>query len=261
MRIADALPEAIRQLAAAGVPDAVQDARKLLAHALGIAADRLNLVMPEPLPAAAGPAFAVLVSARCQRQPLAQIIGRRLFWGRWFRVTGAVLDPRPETECLVAAALGHRFRRLLDLGTGSGAILLSLLAERADATGIGADLSPDALAVAGDNAARLGLEDRVDLILSDWFGAVSGGFDLIAANPPYIAAVEMALLAPEVRDWEPHLALTPGGDGLAAYRRIVAAAPGHLVPDGVLMVETGPTQAAQVVEMFRDAGLGAVEVR
>ena len=107
---------------------------------------------------------------------------------------------------------------------------------------------------------RLGVTSA-SFVLSDWCGSVTGRFDLIVSNPPYITAAEMPTLSPEVRNWEPHLALTPGGDGLAAYRRIVAAAPGHLVPDGVLMVETGPTQAAQVVEMFRDAGLGAVEVR
>ena len=260
MRVADALPTAIRQLLAAGVPEAAQDARKLLAHALGIAADRLTLILPDPLPEPAHATFENLVAARCRRQPLAQIIGQRLFWGRWFEVTGDVLDPRPETECLIAAALGQQFSRVLDLGIGSGAILLSLLAERPAATGIGVDLSPAALVIAAANARRLGLEDRVDLILSDWFDAVSGRFDLIVANPPYIAGDELALLAPEVRDWEPHLALSPGADGLAAYRRIVAAAPGQLAPNGVLMVETGPTQSTDVAGLFRLAGFAAIEV-
>lgn len=260
MRAADLLPDAVARLAAAGVADPPGDARRLLAFALGIAPDRLLLHLPDPVGPEAGARFAAALRARAARRPVAQIIGERLFWGRRFRVTRDTLDPRPETEVLVAAALERPFDRLLDLGTGTGAILLTLLAERGEARGLGTDISPAALAVAAENAACLGLEARAQLRLSDWFGAVEDVFDLIVANPPYIAAEEMAGLSPEVRDWEPHLALTPGGDGLAAYRAIAGGAGAHLAPGGRVLVEIGPRQGAAVAALFRQAGLESVQV-
>ncbi|AMY68960.1 HemK family modification methylase [Frigidibacter mobilis] len=218
----EALRAAVARLAAAGVAEAPRDARRLLAHAMGIGADRLLLHLGEALSPAAAVAFDRAVAARAARQPVSQITGSRLFWGRAFRVTRDTLDPRPETETLIAAALERRFARVLDLGTGTGCIVLTLLAEQPEARGMGTDLSPAALAVAAGNAAALGLAERVELVASDWFAGVAGRFDLIVSNPPYIAADEMAALDPEVRDWEPHLALTPGGDGLDAYRAIAA---------------------------------------
>jgi len=259
-----ALAAALARLAVAGVPDPARDARVLLAHAAGIAADRLSLHMDDALPPDAAARFDVALTARAARQPVAQITGGRDFWRHRFIVTPDVLDPRPETETLVAEALRAPFARLLDLGTGSGAILLSLLAERPAATGLGTDLSPAALGVARRNAQALGLADRAAFALSDWFADVAGRFDLIVSNPPYIAAAEMPGLAPEVRDWEPRLALTPrddpGGDGLAAYRAIALRAPAHLAPGGRLMVEIGPTQGAAVAALFTGAGLTDVAV-
>jgi len=253
-----ALAAAAAALRAAGVPDAAGDARRLMADALGVAPDRLTLAGPEPLPEAAAVRLSLSVRARAARRPVAQIIGRRAFWGREFRVTSDVLDPRPETETLVAAALHQPFGRVLDLGTGSGCILLTLLAERPGARGTGTDISAAALAVAADNATRLGLAARARLLQGDWFAALppgEGGFDLIVSNPPYIAAAEMPDLAPEVRDWEPAVALSPGGDGLDAYRAIAAGARDRLAPGGALLLEIGPSQAAAVSAMLRDAGL------
>jgi release factor glutamine methyltransferase len=160
---------------------------------------------------------------------------------------------------LVAAALEEPFARVLDLGVGSGAILLSLLADRPGASGVGVDVSTAALAVAQANAERL----RVPavLALSDWWAAVSGTYDLIVSNPPYIAEDEMAGLAPEVRDWEPRLALTPGGDGLGAYRAIAAGLRRHLSPGGRAIVEIGPAQGAAVAALFQATGLAGVAVR
>jgi release factor glutamine methyltransferase len=176
-------------------------------------------------------------------------------------VTPDVLDPRPETEVLVAAALEAGFRRVLDLGVGSGAILLSLLADRAEATGVGTDLSAAALAVAQANADALGVAARVGFQQADWFSGLVGQFDLIVSNPPYIAEDEMSGLAPEVRDWEPWLALTPGGDGLAAYRAIAAGVGAHLAPGGRVILEIGPTQGAAVAALLAEAGLEGVAVR
>ncbi|MCB1394708.1 MAG: peptide chain release factor N(5)-glutamine methyltransferase [Rhodobacter sp.] len=255
------LRAAVARLAAAGVPDPARDARLLLAHALGIAPDRVTLVLRDPLPEGAALRFDAALGQRAARIPVSQITGRRAFWGRDFHVTRDVLDPRPETETLVAAALEAPFARVLDLGTGSGAILLSLLAERPAATGMGVDLSAPALAVAAENAEALGVAARADLHRSDWFAAVEGRFDLVVSNPPYIAEVEMAGLSPEVREHEPRLALTPGGDGLDAYRAIAAGVGGHLTPGGRLLVEIGPTQGAAVSALFAQAGLTGIAVR
>lgn len=260
MSAAALLVAAARRLRAAGVDDPARDARLLLAHAMGIGVDQAALIGPDPVPDAAATRFDALVTARATRQPLSQIVGSREFFGRQFRVTADVLDPRPETETLVAAALDTGFGRVLDLGTGSGAILISLLAQGAAATGIGADISAAALAVARDNARRCGIAERAAFVLSDWYDSVSGRFDIIVANPPYIAAAEMVTLAPEVRDWEPRIALTPGADGLAAVRRIVAGAGARLDPGGWLMIETGPTQARDTAGLMRAAGFARLRI-
>ncbi len=259
---AAALRDAIARLVKAGVPEAPGDARRLLSHALEIAPDRLTLALGDhdALTPDQCQRLDAAIAARCARQPVAQITGCRAFWGRSFAVTRDTLDPRPETETLIALALAASFTRLLDLGTGTGCIGLTLLAERPDALGLLTDLSPRALAVAQDNARLLGVADRAAFRVSDWFDQVQGGFDLIVSNPPYIAADEMADLSPDVRDWEPQLALTPGGDGLDPYRRIAAQVAGHLAPGGRLLVEIGPSQGAAVRDLFAAAGLARIEV-
>lgn len=257
---AEVLRHAIARLRAAGVEDPAQDARRLLAYAAGLAPDRITLHLADPLSDAARTAFDTAIAARAARQPVSQIVGHRLFRGHLFLVTPDVLDPRPETEVLVMQALTQPFSRLLDLGTGSGCVLLSCLADAPDATGIGTDISSAALAVASANAAYLGLSGRATFLQSDWFSAVSGEYDLILSNPPYIAASEMAALHPEVRDWEPEMALTPGGDGFDAYRAITAKVLRHLTPGGRLLLEIGPTQAAAVAVLLRAAGLQDVQV-
>ena len=260
MRAGDALRLAIPRLEAAGVEGAARDVRVLLAFALGVTPDRLTLHLPDEMTGAQAAAFEAAVVAREARQPVAQITGRRLFWGHWFRVTRDTLDPRPDTEALVAEALTQPFLKVLDLGTGTGCILLSCLKGMPMARGVGVDISEAALAVAGDNSSDLGLRDRARFLHSDWFGAVTGAYDLIVANPPYIAAEEMAGLAPEVRDWEPHLALTPGGDGLEPYRIIARGAPARMMPGGRLLVEIGPSQGEAVSALFRAEGLEGIRI-
>lgn len=252
------LAEAMR-LATARLGDG-RDARILVAHAAGIGVDRLTLRSAETLPEAAEQRLNALLGQRAQHQPIAQIIGQRLFWGRIFRVTPDTLDPRPETETLVAAALERPFVKMLDLGTGTGCILLSCLADMPKAQGTGTDISPAALAVAQDNAARLNIT-RATFLQSDWLQIVEGRFDLIVSNPPYIAADEMRHLCPDVHDWEPHLALTPGGDGLASYRIIAAQAPARLLSGGRLLLEIGPTQGQAVTGMLAQAGLTRIAIR
>ncbi len=244
----------------AGSPDPTRESRILLAHAAGLPREALHR-LPDIVPdAALRAAYEAALSRRAGGEPVARILGYRDFWRHRFRITPAVLDPRPETETLVAEALAHPFDRVLDLGTGSGCILLSLLAERPDATGLGTDLSAAALDVARDNAARLGLADRATFAAADWFERVTGRFDLIVSNPPYVTAAELADLSPEVTRHDPAAALSPGGDGLDAVRRIAAGAAAHLAPGGRLLVEIGWKQGQAAAAVVRDAGFAEVRL-
>jgi release factor glutamine methyltransferase len=260
VRAQDALRRAVPLLQEAGIEDASRDARVLLAHALGIGHDRLTLKLQDDMTDPQAAVYDQALAARIARQPVAQIIGRRLFWGLSFRVTRDVLDPRPDTETLVAEALTQPFLKMLDLGTGSGCILLACLKGMPMARGLGTDISDAALQVAIGNTRDLGLEARARFRKADWFQSVTGAYDLIVSNPPYIAADEMPGLAPEVRDWEPHLALSPGGDGLDAYRAIARGAGARLMPGGRLLVEIGPAQGAAVAGLFTAAGLVGVRI-
>lgn len=253
MSVRAALAAGAARLGAVGIDGAGGDARRLMAPVLGIAPGRVSLHLGDELSPDQQAGYRALIERRAGREPVSHLLGGRLFFGRWFTVTADVLDPRPETECLVAAALRHEFDRVLDLGTGSGAILLTLLAERPGARGTGTDLSDAALAVAARNAARLGLEGRVRWRRADWLAGLEERYDLIVSNPPYVTAAEMDRLAPELAH-EPRLALTDGGDGLSPYRTIAAGAGAHLVSGGRLTVETGARQGAAVAEVFERAG-------
>ncbi|MDO5529695.1 MAG: peptide chain release factor N(5)-glutamine methyltransferase [Paracoccus sp. (in: a-proteobacteria)] len=256
--IRTALDQAAQTLGAAGVDDPAGDARRLMAAALRASPALLATRMGERLSPEEAARFAGLLARRARRQPASQIIGRRAFWAHDFRVTQDVLDPRPETETLIEAALAMGWRSVLDLGTGSGAILISLLAARPGSTGLGVDLSPAAIEIARQNAASIGV--RADFLVSDWLSSVTGRFDLIVSNPPYIALSEMEGLAPEVRDWEPRLALTDEGDGLGAYRAIIAGAGAHLVDGGAILLEIGSTQGDAVSALLRAAGFERIAV-
>ncbi len=257
---AQAMVAATARLRAAGVDDPARDARVLLANAARIEASRVTLIAPEELSPEIAERYEQLVSLRAIRVPVSHLLGEREFYGRRFRVSRDVLDPRPETEALIEAALSQPFDRVLDLGVGSGCILITLLAERTSATGLGVDLSEAACLQASANAVAHGVQDRVEIQRSDWFENIGGYFDLIVSNPPYIALEEMDELSPEVREHEPRLALTDEADGLDAYRRIAAGAPDHLVPGGRLLVEIGPTQAQAVSALFDAAGLADIRV-
>lgn len=258
MRLSEARAGAAARLVAAGIEGAARDADRILAAILGIEPARLRLADDRALTEAEGARLEAAVAARAARQPVAQIVGFRDFYAHRFRVTRDTLDPRPDTETLVAAALDLPWTSVLDLGTGTGAILISLLAARPGAQGMGTDLSAAALEVARDNARRIGV--AAAFVQADWFQGVAGRFDLIVSNPPYIALDELAGLAPDVRDWEPHAALTDGADGLGAYRAIAAGARGHLTPGGHLLVEIGPTQGPAVAQMLADQGGEAIRV-
>lgn len=252
----EVLRAAAERLAAAGIDDALGEARRLW----GVAYPRRYADYDEATDGTALKRFEEFVARRADREPFSHISGGRYFWKHHFKVTPDVLDPRPETETLVELALSESFERVLDLGTGSGCIVISLLAERVEATGVGTDISEKAVLIAGENAHRAEVADRLILPISDWFADIGGRFDLIVSNPPYISAEEMAGLEPEVRNFEPHAALTDHADGLTAYRIIAAGAPDYLTPGGRLMVEIGATQGEAVKELFRAAGLESVSV-
>ena len=253
--------EARRHAAAAlsgHVDEPSADARHLLAFAADVPRDRLRILSGDPLPADATERLEAAIAARRAGRSVAHVTGRALFWGRAFHVSDATLSPRPETETLVAAALDAPFARMIDLGTGTGCIGVTLLAERPDTEGTLTDLSPDALEVAAQNAARHGVRPR--LVTADWWQGIAGAFDLVVANPPYIAEDELPGLSREVLH-EPRQALTPGGDGLGAYRAIAAGLLEHLAPGGRVLLEIGPTQSAAVSALLADAGLEAIRTR
>ncbi len=260
--IQQAFVEAASVLRRAGIETAELDARLLLCHAAGLSHEAYVARAREALaPEAAGRLEAAL-RRRAAREPVSRIIGTREFYGRSFMVDASALDPRPDTETLIEAALdlidanGGRQRplSLLDLGTGTGCILLTLLAELPKARGVGTDLAAEALSLAEANALRLGVAKRATFLASDWCEAIDGEFDLILSNPPYIASGEIDRLAPEVADYDPHLALDGGEDGLDAYRRIAAGAVRKLRRGGKILVEIGASQADEVASLLRSGG-------
>lgn len=260
MTAAEAMVAATARLRAAGVPDPARDARILLAHAARVDATRVTLIAPEDLSPDIEDRYEQLVALRAIRVPVSQLIGEREFYGRRFKVSGDVLDPRPETETLIEAALADPFSRVLDLGVGSGCILVTLLAERTGARGTGTDVSEAACLQASANAVLHRVDGRAEILCSDWFDKVEGQFDLIVSNPPYIARSEWDSLSDEVRRHEPRLALTDDGDGLEAYRRIAGDVMAFLAPGGRVLLEIGPTQAELVAGLLKNAGLTRIRV-
>lgn len=247
----------------AGIATPELDARLLLCHAAGLSHEAYVAGAGGPVQPATLARFGTAIDRRLKREPVARITGTREFYGRGFTIAPPALDPRPDTETLIEAALAVVERRgwrdqtlsLLDLGTGTGCILVTLLAELPRAQGLGTDLSPSALALAAANAVRLGVGSRAAFMAADWLDGIAGKFDLVLSNPPYLASGEISGLAPEVAAYDPMLALDGGPDGLDAYRRIAAGAPAVLAEGGRLLVEIGAGQAAQVSDIFRAAGL------
>jgi release factor glutamine methyltransferase len=252
----DLLNEAAQALAAAGIENPRREARLLLAHAAGIDQAALLRDMDRSL---AAPGFATLVQRRVAREPLALITGRQGFWSLEFEVSADTLIPRADSEAVIEAALaacsGQAVRRVLDLGTGTGCLLLAALAEFPQAWGVGIDRAEGAARLARRNALSLGMGGRSVFLCGDWAAALESRFDLVLSNPPYIVADEIAGLMPEVALYEPRRALDGGADGLAAYRRILAALPALLEPGGVAVLELGAGQSDSVVAIVRAEGL------
>ncbi len=267
--LAAALADAARLLAAAEIEGAAADARLLARHALGLGPEALVRDPDRVMRAHELAEFKALVARRAAGEPIARIRGVREFWSLEFRLAPACLDPRPDSETLVEAVLDHldgkggrtRPWRLLDLGTGSGCLLLALLSELPNATGTGVDASAEALAVSCDNAHDLGLSGRATFLQVDWTKRLAGPFDAIVANPPYIESAAIAGLAPEVRDWDPRAALDGGPDGLDAYRAVLPDLARVMAPGAAAAFEIGWDQGGSVAALARAAGLRPAGVR
>jgi len=243
----------------AGIENPAREARISLCAASGISPVALIVAPGELLGSAAGRVQHV-AERRATGEPLSRIVGKREFWGLSLAVTSHVLDPRPETETIIEAALSilsdrrEDQLRILDLGVGSGALLCALLTEFGAARGIGVDISADAADVAQGNVQACGLSLRAEIRVGDWTSGLEWQFDLIVSNPPYIPTAELAGLTREVRDFDPWLALDGGTDGLAAYRRILTESRRILTPQGWLLVELGAGQATDVSTIANQCG-------
>ncbi|HEX3709229.1 MAG TPA: peptide chain release factor N(5)-glutamine methyltransferase [Pseudolabrys sp.] len=254
---------------AAGIETPDADARALLGHTLRLSRAQLVSQSEHILDVRERDAVAALAARRLKREPVARILGVKEFWSLPLAVTADVLVPRPDSETVVEAALDALTRdglraaklRVLDIGTGSGALLLALLSELPNASGVGTDISAAALAVARGNAVRNGLVKRCTFVACHIAAGIEGPFDLVVANPPYLARGEIATLAPEVRDYDPAIALDGGTDGLDFYRAIASEAPRLLASAGRLIVELGIGQETAVRTLFTKAGLFVGAVR
>ena len=259
------LTPTIQAFTQAGIDTPQLDAQLLMAHVLGITREALLMRgQGEVMTPAQTVAFEALVARRLAREPMAQILGKKEFWGLDFEVTKDTLMPRPDSETLIESLLStidHRPSTILDLGTGTGCLLLSALKEFPQARGLGVDISEAALKVARRNAAALGLENRAEFKKSDWTSEINAVWDVVISNPPYIPEEEIPHLAPEVARYEPRLALDGGRDGLDCYRTITRFLPNILAKNGVCVLEVGAGQADAVASLAVAKGLYVAEIR
>lgn len=264
--LAEALAAARRRLEDAGIADAARDARALLDGLLHLSSTAFLVDGDRPLTGEQMTTIEGAIERRAKREPVHRILGRRAFSRLDLMLSPDTLEPRPDTEILVDTLVPHVRRfvsdrgacRILDLGTGTGAICLALLDLVPGATGVGADVSQGALETAMRNADMNGLAGRFDVVESDWFAAVTGVFDIIVSNPPYIVHSVVETLDEEVRLHDPILALDGGDDGLDAYRAIAAGAADHLAQDGLVAYEIGYDQKASVAGIMREKGFARI---
>ena len=260
MTVQELLTASQAKLRECGISDPVRDARLLLADCLELRTQNLNLLDNSCISEIKISKFWRMINERCKRKPVSKILGYRSFWGRDFEINENVLDPRGDTETLIELILDCKFENMLELGTGSGAIAITVLAERPEVTCVATDISQYALNTARTNSKRHGVESRLKLLYSNWFDKISGSFDIIVSNPPYISSKEYAQLSAEVVKYDPKISLTLGGDGLEAYREILSQALEKLSKNGHIFLEIGYTQANAVGHLFREAGFQQIKV-
>ena len=260
MKVRDLVAFAASNLRAAGIDSAPRDARALVADVICRSADLVILSANDFVTNQQHDLLKSHVERRVGGYPVSRILGKRLFWGREFIINDHVLDPRGDTETLIALALDSPAVRVLDLGTGSGAIAITLAAEWPSAEIVASDISEIALNIAIENAKKHRVGERCRFLLSDWYSDIKGRFDLIVANPPYIALGQIDRLSREVRNFDPIIALCPGKNGLSSYHRIVPGARKFLNPGGRLIVEIGYDQGLAVSNLAKETGYRKVQI-
>ena len=254
MKLKEVLADTAIKLSGSGIEGAARDARILTAFAIGIPISELSLKLNELVSDQIISKLEKLILRRIDREPISKILGKREFWGRSFSINENVLDPRPDTETLIDFVIEKPVKSVLELGTGSGAIAVTLACEWKHVHLTAVDISEDAISMAKINAEKFNVQNKIHFLKSDWFETVRGSFDLIISNPPYIGLVEQDEIAAEVIKYDPEIALFAGRDGLEAYKKIIPNLAKFLKPDGLVVLETGASQSNQVKNMMNAVG-------
>ena len=254
MKLKEVLADTTIKLSRSGIEDAARDARILSAFVLEIPISELSLNVDEPVSHQIISKLEKLILRRIHREPISKILGRREFWGRTFSINENVLDPRGDTETLIDFVMEKPVKSVLELGTGSGAIAITLACEWKEVHVTAIDISEEALSLAKSNAEKFNVQNKIDFFKSDWFEAVKGSFDLIISNPPYIGLIEKDEISTEVIKYDPEIALFAGRDGLDAYKKIIPNLAKFLNPDGFVVLEIGAYQSNQVKNMMNAVG-------
>ena len=255
MKLKKVLADTANKLSESGIEGAARDARILTAYALQIPISELSLKINEQVSGEITSKLEKLILRRIHREPISKILGRREFWGRTFSINENVLDPRGDTETLIDFVIEKPVKSVIELGTGSGVIAVTLACEWKEVHVTATDISEEALLLAKLNAQKFNVQNKIDFLKSDWFERVKGPFDLIISNPPYIGLIEQDEISAEVIKYDPKISLFAGSDGLDAYRRIIPNLPKFLNPDGFAVLEIGASQGNQVKNMMNAVGL------
>ena len=254
MKLQKVLADATFKLSRSGIDGAARDARILTAYSLEVPMSQLSLKINEQVSEKIISKLEQLILRRINREPISKILERREIWGRTFSINKNVLDPRGDTETLIDFVIDKPVKSVLELGTGSGAIAVTLACEWKEANVTATDISEDALSLAERNAEKFNVKNEINFLKSDWFDAVEGLFDLIIANPPYIGLMEQRAISPEVINYDPEIALFAGSDGLDAYKKIIPSLSKFLNPEGFVVLEIGASQSNQVKELMNSSG-------
>jgi len=255
VKLKEVLADTTIKLSRSGIEGAARDARILTAYALETQISELSIMTNEKVPEKIISKLEKLILRRIDREPVSKILGAREFWGRSFFINENVLDPRGDTETLIDFVIEKPVTSVLELGTGSGAIAVTLACEWKEVHVTALDISEDALSLAKINAEKFNVQNKIDFLKSDWFEAVKGSFDLIISNPPYIGLIEKDEISTEVIKYDPEIALFAGHDGLDAYKKIIPNLAKFLNPDGFVVLEIGASQSNQVKNMMNVVGL------
>ena len=260
MKLQRVLADTAFKLSHSGIESAARDARVLTAYALEVPISDLSLKINDKVSANILSKLEKLILRRINREPISKILGRREFWGRTFSINKNVLDPRGDTETLIDYVIEKPVKKVLELGTGSGVIAVTLACAWKEVQVTAVDISEDALLLAQINAEKFNVENKIQFLKSDWFENVEGIFDMIISNPPYIGWVEQNKISPEVKKYDPEIALFAGYDGFDAYKKIIPSLSKFLNQDGLVVLEVGASQSSQVKDIMNSFGFFDVEI-